>query len=251
MRTSNPALQPSSFLDAASGSVLARDGQTMTVGGTANKTLLLLVLATITAAFAWSQTITPTGEISSAANIYMIGGAIGGFVLALITIFAKRFAHITAPLYALLEGFFLGAVSAIYNLQFQGIVLQAVMLTFGTLLAMLMLYRSGLIQVTDKFRMGMLAATGGVMLVYLASLALGFFGIQIPMIHESGIVGIGFSLVVVVIAALNLVLDFDFIESAANQGAPKHMEWYGAFGLMVTLVWLYLEFVRLLSKLRD
>lgn len=181
----------------------------------------------------------------------MWGGAIGGLVLALITVFKKTWAPVTAPLYALVEGFFLGAISAVYNAQFGGIVMQAVMLTFGILFALLFAYRSGLIKATENFKLGVVAATGGIALVYLASIALGFFGIKIPLIHESGLVGIGFSLFVVVIASLNLVLDFDFIESGVEQGAPKYMEWYGAFGLMVTLVWLYLELLRLLSKLQS
>ena len=138
-----------------------------------------------------------------------------------------------------------------YDARFDGIVMQAVLLTMGTLFAMLFAYRSGVIKATENFKLGVVAATGGIALEYRASIVLGFFNIQIPMIHESGIVGIGFSLFVVVIAALNLVMDFDFIETGVEQGAPKYMEWYGAFGLMVTLVWLYLEFLRLLAKLRD
>ena len=173
-----------------------------------------------------------------------MGGAIGGFILAMVTIFKKTWAPVTAPLYALVEGFFLGSISAMYELRFDGIVFQAVMLTFGTLFALLMAYRSGLIKATENFKLGVIAATGGIALVYLATIVLGFFGINIPLIHESGIVGIGFSLFVIVIAALNLVLDFDFIENGVEQGAPKYMEWYGAFGLMVTLVWLYIEFLR-------
>jgi uncharacterized YccA/Bax inhibitor family protein len=149
------------------------------------------------------------------------------------------------------EGFFLGAISAMFNHMYEGIVMQAVLLTFGTLFALLFAYRSGLVKATENFKLGVVAATGGVFLVYMASMVLGFFGINIPMIHESGLLGIGFSLVVVVIAALNLVLDFDFIETGVEQGAPKYMEWYGAFGLMVTLVWLYIEFLRLLSKLQS
>ncbi|HST45904.1 MAG TPA: Bax inhibitor-1/YccA family protein, partial [Luteimonas sp.] len=163
----------------------------------------------------------------------------------------KTWAPVTAPMYALVEGFFLGAISAMYNHMYNGIVLQAVMLTMGTLFALLFAYRSGLIKATENFKLGVVAATGGIALVYLATIVLGMFNINIPLIHESGLVGIGFSLVVIVIAALNLVLDFDFIETGAEQNAPKYMEWYGAFGLMVTLVWLYLEFLRLLSKLQS
>ena len=151
----------------------------------------------------------------------------------------------------MLEGLFIGAVSALYEVRYPGIVMQAVGLTFGTLIALLLAYRSGVIRVTDNFRLGVVAATGGIALFYFATMILGFFGVQFPSIYGAGPLGIGVSVFVVIIAALNLVLDFDFIESGARAGAPKYMEWYGAFGLMVTLVWLYLEILRLLSKLRS
>ncbi len=255
MRSGNPALKESTFLDLGTGAVVSRDGGAMTLNGTVNKTGILLLLAVLTAAFAWNQSITvdAAGLKTVAPGMigYVLGGAIGGLVLALITVFKKTWAPVTAPLYALVEGFFLGAISAMYEIRFDGIVFQAVLLTFGTLFALLMAYRSGLIKATENFKLGVVAATGGIALVYLATIVLGFFNINIPLIHESGIVGIGFSLFVIVIAALNLVLDFDFIESGVEQGAPKYMEWYGAFGLIVTLVWLYLEFLRLLSKLNS
>ena len=251
MRSGNPVLKDSTFLDIGTGSVVTRDGQTMTLNGTVNKTGFLLLLSVLTAAFAWSKTFSDSGEMAPGAMIYLIGGAIGGLVLALVTAFKKEWSPVTAPMYALVEGFFLGSISAIYNAQFQGIVLQAVMLTFGIMFALLFAYRTGLIKATENFKLGVAAATGGIMLIYLATLGLGLFGIQIPYIHESGLIGIGFSLFVVVIASLNLVLDFDFIETGVEAGAPKYMEWYGAFGLMVTLVWLYLELLRLLSKLQS
>lgn len=251
MRSGNPALKESTFLDLGTGTVVRNDSGAMTLNGTVNKTGILLLLTVITATFAWSQTMTPSGEIAAGAGVYLWGGAIGGLVLALITVFKKAWSPVTAPLYAVVEGFFLGAISAIYNAQFQGIVMQAVMLTFGIMFALLFAYRSGLIKATENFKLGVVAATGGVALIYLATMVLGLFGIKIPFIHESGLIGIGFSLVVVVIAALNLVLDFDFIEKGVEAGAPKYMEWYGAFGLMVTLVWLYLELLRLLSKLQS
>ncbi len=250
LRSSNPALKDSTFLDLSSGSVVAGDTTTMSLNGTVNKTGLLLLMTVLTAAFAWSQTMTPTGEVAPGAMIYLLGGGIGGFVLAMTTVFKKEWSPVTAPMYALVEGFFLGAISAMYNAQFHGIVLQAVMLTFGIMFALLFAYRSGMIKATENFKLGVAAATGGIALIYIATIVLGFFGIKIPYIHESGAIGIGFSLVVVVIASLNLVLDFDFIETGVEAGAPKYMEWYGAFGLMVTLVWLYLELLRLLSKLR-
>jgi len=251
LRSGNPALKDTTFLDLGSGRVVSRDGEAMTLNGTVNKTGLLLFLAILTAAFAWrSIDIGPDG-VSANATIFLWGGMLGGLAFAIATIFKPTWAPITAPMYALLEGLFLGTISAIYDYKFHGIVLQAVMLTAGTLFALLFAYRSGLIKVTENFRLGVVAATGGVALIYLATMVLGMFGINIPYIHQSGLVGIGFSLAVVVIASLNLVLDFDFIETGVEQGAPKHMEWYAAFGLMVTLVWLYLEFLRLLSKLQS
>ncbi|MBO9739353.1 Bax inhibitor-1/YccA family protein [Xanthomonas axonopodis pv. begoniae] len=251
MRSGNPALRESTFLDSGSGSIVTRDGQAMTLNGTVNKTGALLLMAVITAAFAWSQSIGADGMPLPVARIYMIAGAIGGLVFALATCFKPTWAPITAPLYALIEGFFLGSISAVYEARFNGIVFQAILLTFGTLFALLFAYRSGMIKATENFKLGVVAATGGIALVYLATIVLGLFGVRIPFIHDSGLIGIGFSLFVVVVAALNLVLDFDFIESGVEQGAPKHMEWYGAFGLMVTLVWLYIEFLRLLSKLQS
>lgn len=251
MRSGNPVLKDSTFLDLGSGTVVTRDGDAMTLNGTVNKTGFLLLLTVLTAAFAWSQAFSAPGVLAPGATVYLWGGLIGGFVLAMVTAFKKQWAPVTAPLYALVEGFFLGAISAVFNHMYDGIVMQAVLLTFGTLFALLFAYRSGLIRATENFKLGVVAATGGIALVYLATIVLGFFGVNIPMIHDNGLVGIGFSLFVVVVAALNLVLDFDFIETGVEQGAPRYMEWYGAFGLMVTLVWLYIEFLRLLAKLQS
>jgi uncharacterized YccA/Bax inhibitor family protein len=181
----------------------------------------------------------------------MFGGLIGGFIVAMVTVFKKEWSPVTAPIYALLEGLVLGGISAFMDLRYPGIAIQAVGLTFGTLFALLLAYRSGLIPVTQKLRMGIVAATGGIMVFYLLQMLLGFFGIQFSSINGNGFIGIGFSLIVVAVAALNLVLDFDFIERGVQYGAPKYMEWYGAFGIIVTLVWLYLEILRLLSKLRS
>lgn len=246
MRTANPALNADTF--GQIGHVGDYElSQRMTLEGTATKTGVLLVLAACTAVFTWT-TFNQTGP--GAAMPWIIGGAIGGFIMALVTIFKKTWSPVTAPIYALLEGLFLGGISAAYNAQFEGIVFQAICLTFGTLFALLFAYRTGWIRATHNFRLGVFAATGGIFLVYMVSIVLSFFGMGIPLIHESGWVGIGFSAFVVVIAALNLVLDFDFIEEGTNRGAPKYMEWYGAFGLMVTLVWLYVEILRLLAKLR-
>ncbi|PSM13592.1 Bax inhibitor-1/YccA family protein [Stenotrophomonas maltophilia] len=251
MRSGNPALSESTFLDLASGSVVTSPDQAMTLNGTVNKTGFLLLLTVLTAAFAWNQSIDEYDQVMDAAKVYAMGGAIGGLVLALVTVFKKEWSPVTAPMYALVEGLFLGAISAVFNAKFPGIVFQAVLLTFGTLFALLIAYRSGVIKATENFKMGVVAATGGIALLYLASFVLGFFNINVPVIHDSSWLGIAFSLFVVVVAALNLVLDFDFIETGVAQRAPKYMEWYGAFGLMVTLVWLYVEFLRLLSKIQQ
>jgi uncharacterized YccA/Bax inhibitor family protein len=221
----------------------------MTVRGTVNRTALLLVLLMIPAFAIWNQFYTTRNV--AAVTPWMLGGLVGGLVVAVVTVFKKTWAPVTAPIYALLEGLALGGISAILEARFPGIVMQAVGLTFGTMFAMLALYQAGIIKATENFKMGVAAATGGICLVYLATIVLGFFGVSVPFIHSGGWIGIGFSLFVVTIAALNLVLDFDFVESGARQGAPKYMEWYGAFGLMVTLVWLYIEILRLLAKLQD
>ena len=178
-------------------------------------------------------------------------GGIAGFVVALVTVFKPTWSPITAPVYALLEGLLIGGVSALMEAQFHGIVIQAVALTFGTCLAMLMAFKTGLIRATENFKMGVVAATGGIAVFYIITMVIGFFGIRMPLMYGNSWASIGFSLFVVVIAALNLVLDFDFIEQGAARGAPKYMEWYGAFGLMVTLIWLYLEILRLLAQLRS
>jgi uncharacterized YccA/Bax inhibitor family protein len=246
MRTANPAFNDSTF---PAYSVRTGFGEAMTIEGTINRTGILLLCVLATAAWTWSQFF--TSRDPAVVGPYILIGALGGFVMAMITVFKKEWAGITAPIYALLEGLFLGAVSAMLELRFPGIAIQAVALTFGTCICLLLAYRSGLIRATEKFKLGIFAATGGIALIYLLSMVLGLFGVQIPYIFGSSPIGILFSVVVVVIAALNLILDFDFIEQGALRGAPKYMEWYAAFGLMVTLIWLYLEIIRLLSKLRD
>lgn len=235
-RTGNPALGEDTFRGAA-----RTGGGTMTLQGAVNKTGISLLIMMVTATFTWNME-NPV--------LLMLLGLVGGLILAIATIFKKQWAPFTTPLYAALEGLLLGGISQMYERRFEGIVPLAVGLTMGTLGALLLAYTSRLIKVTENFRLGLFAATGAVALLYLVSFVLGFFGIRIPLIHESGIVGIGFSVVVVTIAALNLVLDFDFIERGAATGAPKYMEWYAAFGLLVTLVWLYLEILRLLAKLQ-
>ena len=240
-RTSNPALNSKTF----SGMPLAA-GDAMTIAGTVNKAGILLVCAVATAAWSWSRFYTDPAE----AGPLVIGGAIGGFIVALVTILKKEWAPVTSPIYALLEGLVLGGVSAFWELRMPGIALQAVGLTFGVLLVMLLAYRTGMIRATQRFKLGVIAATGGIAVFYLVSFVLSFFGFRFMSGFNTSPVAIGFSVVVVIIAALNLVLDFDFIEAGANQGAPKYMEWYGAFGLMVTLIWLYLEILRLLARAR-
>jgi uncharacterized YccA/Bax inhibitor family protein len=248
MRTTNPAFDSKTF---SVPGVTAAYGEAMTINGTIMKTVILLLCALLTAGWTWNRFIAtqdPT-EISG----YIAIGAIGGFIVALVTTFKKDWSPVTAPIYALLEGLFLGGASAIFELRFPGIAMQAVALTFGTAFCMLMAYRSGLIRATQKFTLGVVAATGGIAVFYLVTMVLGFFHVPFlsGVINGNSTISILFSLFVVGIAALNLILDFSFIEQGAAQGAPRYMEWYGAFGLMVTLVWLYLEMLRLLSKIRS
>ncbi len=251
MKTSNPALGDKTF----SGLARAQYGGTldaaarMTLSGTVNKTGVLLLCAIATASWTWHLFL----QSRDMADVtpWMLGGLFGGLICAMVTVFKKEWSPVTAPIYALLEGLVLGGVSAVFDLRYPGIGIQAVSLTFGTLLVLLLAYSSGWVKVTDKMRLGIVAATGGIMVFYLLEMLLGFFGVHFTTVNGSGLIGIGFSLVVVTIASLNLVLDFDFIEQGVKVGAPKYMEWYGAFGIMVTLVWLYLEILVLLSKLRN
>lgn len=242
LRSGNPALRADTFR----GVTRAAGEAAMTLQGTVNKTGLSLLILLAAAAFVWNRAF--SGGVVAP---FILLGVFGGFIVALVTVFKKVWAPYTTPVYAALEGLFLGGVSATYEAQYPGIVLNAVALTFGTLAALLAAYSTGLIKASENFKLGIFAATGAIALLYLVSMALGFFGVRIPYIHESGPIGIGFSLFVVTIAALNLVLDFDFIERGAEAGAPKYMEWVGAFGLLVTLIWLYLEFLRLLAKLQS
>jgi uncharacterized YccA/Bax inhibitor family protein len=243
MRTSNPALKDNTFTG-----VRAAPGEAaMTLQGTATKSLVLILLTVFSAAFTWNAV--ASGNVGILVPATLVGG-IGGLIVALITIFKPRASPYTAPIYAALEGLLLGGISAMYNQRFAGLPLQAVALTFGVFMALLIVYRTGLIRATENFRLGVVAATGGIAIMYLLSFVLGFFGVRMSFLHDSSPLSIGISLVVVVVAALNLVLDFDFIERGVEQRAPKFMEWYAAFGLLVTLVWLYLELLRLLSKLQ-
>ena len=237
LRSGNPVLSNKTF----SNTILSDNK--MTIEGTVNKTALCLLLLVGTGYF--------TFDIIS--PILLIGCGIGGFILAIVTVFKKEWASITVPLYAVVEGAMLGGISYIYNSLYDGIITNAILLTIGILVSLLIAYRSGIIKATENFKLGIFAATGGIAIVYFINFIMSFFGsgIGIVSINNSSALSIGFSFVVVIIASLNLVLDFDFIEEGAEKGAPKYMEWYGAFGLLVTLIWLYLEILRLLAKLNS
>ncbi len=237
-KSSNPIFNGEGFSQGLN-SFAATDA--MTINGTINKTLIMTLLMAASASYTWTNP----------SNLLMMVGVIGGLVLALITAFRPKSAGITAPIYALLQGLALGGISVMFESSFGGIVFQAIASTIGVLFFMLFLYRSGIIKVTEKFKMGIVAATGGIFLMYMLNFILGFFGSNFLSLENTSLLMIGINLVVVAVAALNLVLDFDFIERGAQQGAPKYMEWVGAFGLMVTLVWLYLEMLKLLSRLQS
>ncbi|HUG19814.1 MAG TPA: Bax inhibitor-1/YccA family protein [Planctomycetaceae bacterium] len=247
MRTSNPVLSEKAFQRA--GSTYYEGADTMTVQGTGVKTGILLLLAVVSAAFAWTQSANPAAQAMLVPMVF--GGLIVALIAALVGFFKPTAAPYAGPIYAVAEGLVLGFISQLVNSIYPGIAFQAVCLTFGTLFSLLIAYQSGWIRVTEKFRAGVFAATGAIFLIYLIGFIMSFFGAGIPYIHEAGVIGIGFSLFVVAIAALNLVLDFDFIDRGAQAGAPKYMEWYGALGLMVTLVWLYIEILHLLMKLQN
>jgi len=221
----------------------------MTLNGVVTASGVLLAILLVAGWFGWQSV--EQSELDVQLPSWLFIALIGALGVAILTIFKPKLARFTSPLYAALEGLVLGAISALYEAQFDGIVLQAVGLTVGVFITLLFLYATRVIKVTEKLRMGIVAATGAVMLVYVASMVLRLFSVDVPFIHDAGPIGILFSLAVVVIAAMNLVLDFDFIERGAAIGAPKYMEWYAAFGLLVTVVWLYLELLRLLSKLRQ
>ena len=214
-------------------------GEVMTLDGTVNKTGILLGLCIGGAYFGWNS----PGLIMPAILI--------GFVIAIFTIFRPKNSPYTAPAYAAIEGIALGGITMIFEAQYPGIGIQAIGLTFGILASLLFCYKSGIIKPTENFRLMIFAGTMGIFILYLVSFIMSFFGNSIGFIHSNGLFGIGFSLFVVAIASLNLVLDFDFIEEGAEKGMPKYLEWYGAFSLMVTLIWLYLEILRLLAKIRS
>ncbi|WP_246206620.1 Bax inhibitor-1/YccA family protein [Virgibacillus ihumii] len=239
-QTANPAWSDKAF---RSGNNIAKQ---MTLQGTINRTFLLTMALFLSAAFAWSRYFNGPGV-----NGLLVLGLIAGLILAVITIFVPKVAPFTSVPYALAEGLVVGSVSAMYEDLYGGITMQAALLTFGVLLMMLLLYKTGVIKVTKKFRIGVICATGAILLAYLATLVMRLFGVHdVLYMHNSGPIGIVISVGIVIVAALNLALDFDLIERGVKRNAPRHMEWYGAFGLMVTLVWLYLEILRLIAKLR-
>jgi len=242
MRSSNPVMTGKVFEKVG---VEPSDSRAMTINGTVNKIGLMLLLVIAAATYTWNMV---TGANPGNAGTLAIVGAIGGFIMAIITVFSPKSSPFTAPIYAILEGLFLGAISAIINSAYPGVAFQAVLLTIGTLFTMLFLYRSGRIRATPRFRRGVMMATGAVFFAYLFSWIFNLLGMPMGFIHSAGPMGILINLVIIVIAALNLILDFDFIEKGAQMAAPKYMEWYGAFGLMVTLIWLYIEFLRLLAR---
>lgn len=237
MANGNPLFKDDLYRDAVNTGT-----ETMTVAGTVNKTFILLALLLSGAVWSWSR---PEMLMPN-----LLLGSLGAFIIAIVTVMKKEWAGFTAPLYSIMEGVLIGALSSMMEMRYPGIVMQAVMLTFGTLFALLTLYRLNVIRATDTFKKVVFAATAAVAVTYLVSMLMGFFGRSIPLIHEGGKAGIIFSLIVVGVAALNLVIDFDFIENGERAKAPKYLEWYGAFGLMVTMIWLYMEILRLLSKMR-
>ena len=250
MRSANPVLNDRAFARAGAAPVLhtptAAPPTTMTVEGTVYKSAFLLALVIVAAAFSWRAA--DDGVLLLPGTGVAFFGLLG---LGIATAIKPRWAIVTGPLYAIASGVLLGAISAIYNAAYEGIVGQAVLATMATAGGMLLAYATGLIKATPKFRKIVISATLGIVLLYAVTIVMRWFGVTVPLLHDSGPLGIGLSLFIVGIAALNLILDFDFIERGAEAGIDKRMEWYGAFGIMVTLVWLYLEMLRLLGKLRD
>ncbi len=240
LTSSNPALGEGIFQKEA-GTMASTNQETMTREGAINKSLMLFLMLLGSASLGWMY-----------ANLTMaIVAFILGFITALVAIFKPKTSPVAAPIYALLTGLFVGAISAIYASLYGGIIFHAVTLTMAILFMMLFIYKTGIIKVTSKFRAGVIMATGAVVLIYFISIILMFFGVSVPFLHEGGLLGIGFSLLVIGIASLNLLLDFDNFDKGEKHGAPKYMEWYVSIGLMITLVWLYVEILRLLALLQQ
>jgi uncharacterized YccA/Bax inhibitor family protein len=244
-RSGNPGLNEKTFTGQPRP---ALGSERMTLQGSINKSFLLLIVLMAAALWPWSQYLA-SGDASVVSTSILVG-AVGGLVLALVISFKATLAPYLALPYAALEGLAIGGISALLERRYPGIAIQAVGLTFGVLAALLVAYKMRLIRATERFRAIVVGATGAIALVYLISMVLGLFHVAVPVLNDASPLGIGVSLVIVGVAALNLVLDFDLIESGVARGAPRYMEWYAAFGLLVTLVWLYMEILRLLSKLR-
>ncbi|HTX04954.1 MAG TPA: Bax inhibitor-1/YccA family protein [Steroidobacteraceae bacterium] len=243
-RTGNPFLNDRTFSNQPR---LGIGLQGMSLKGTVDKSFLLLVVLMVAALWPWSQM--ANGDVQAASSAMLVG-FLGGFVLAIIVSFKPTLAAYLAIPYSALEGLALGGFSAVLEQRYRGIAIEAVGLTFAVLAVLLIAYRTRLIRVTDQFRAMVVGATFGIMLLYLATLVLGFFHVSLGALYAPTPLGIGISLVIVAVAALNVVLAFDLIERGVAAGAPKYMEWYCAFSLMVTLVWLYLEIIRLLALTR-
>ena len=244
MESRNPIMNENAFRKVSSNNTLDSDfiqvgANRMTVSGAVNKTLILSAIMLLTAL--WGYT--------SPSPLMMWGGAIGGFVVILIASFRPHMSPTLAPIYAALEGLFVGSISAIYASLFEGIIFQAVTLTLGVLFAMLFIYKAGIIKVTNKLRSGIYMATGAIAIVYIVNIVLSMFGINLPFLHDASPMGIGISLLIIGVAAFNLLLDFDNFEKGEAYGAPAYMEWFSAMGLLVTLVWLYIEILRLVAIL--
>jgi len=253
-KSSNPIFSRTKFNSSA---YTTDQSQVMTMNGTINKTFAMLLMVIVSASLTWKASLVYNADrhIFELQNLGLVSGLmmlglIGGLIAAFVTIFKKEWAGITAPIYAILEGLFLGGLSAFVEMRFPGLVIKAVMLTFGVFFLMLMAYRMQIIKPTQKLMMGIMIATGAIALFYFVQMILNMFGVILPT-QGNGMIGIGFSVVVVAIAALNLILDFKMVEDGVAQGAPKFMEWYASFGLLVTLVWLYIEILNLLMKLQS
>jgi uncharacterized YccA/Bax inhibitor family protein len=242
--SSNPTLSEKSF----NRSISVPGADTMTFSGTLNRFGFLFLMVMASSVYVWNE-----ASVGNSVQGYIMGGAIGGLILAIVLMFKQQWAQYLAPGYALLEGLVVGGISAVYNDAFAkiapGIVMQAVALTFGTAIAMFVLYKTGMIKVTERFRSILFAAMGGIMVFYLITFVLSLFNVNIPMLHQGTPMSIGISLFIVAVAAFSLLLDFDRIDQGAAMGAPKYMEWFCAFGLLVTLVWLYIEILRLLGNI--
>ena len=239
--SNNPLIAEKALKKRRNNGPVFEQAETMSVTGAVNKTITLTLLLMITALFSFAYP----------SPLLMWGGAIGGLIAVIVSVMKPHLSPTVAPIYALLEGLFVGSISAFYGAAFNGIVFQAITLTLALLFIMLMIYKSGLIKVTDKFRTGVVMATGAIFVVYLINFVLGFFGISMPYLHESGMMGIGISIAIIGVACLNFLLDFDNFDKGEEMGLPRYYEWFFGMGLLITLVWLYVEMLSLLARLNS